>query len=168
MKQTVQTFFGPDGNLYGTTGSGGSTNNNPNPNGNGLVFRITTNGVFTPLALFQGTNGSNPSAPLAFGNDGNLYGTTEHGGSGGGGTVFRIVLASQFTGVTKLSDGGVRLIGTGPSGAMYRLLASTNLLTPLPLWSVLTSGTFDTNGAFAYTDSGAAAFNARFYRISTP
>src|SRR5207248_19498 len=34
-----------DGNLYGTTSSGGTS-------GNGTVFRITTNGTFTPLYSF--------------------------------------------------------------------------------------------------------------------
>jgi uncharacterized repeat protein (TIGR03803 family) len=82
-------IFGPDGNLYGTTTGGLFTG------GFGTVFRITTNGVFTSLALFQGTNGSDPEGSLAFGTDGNLYGTTSAGGTGGGGTIFRIVLATN-------------------------------------------------------------------------
>jgi uncharacterized repeat protein (TIGR03803 family) len=161
-------IFGPDGSLYGTTGFGGSTGDNLDSTGLGTVFRITTNGVFTPLVLFQGTNGSNPSAPLVLGNDGNLYGTTANGGPGGGGTIFRIVLTSQFTGIAKGPGGSVVLTGTGPSGEAYRLLASTNVSLPIASWTSLTTNAFDTNGQFSFTDAGAATVNVRFYRISVP
>jgi uncharacterized repeat protein (TIGR03803 family) len=87
----ARMIFGPDGNLYGTTSAGGE-GIDVNHRGFGSVFRITTNGVFTSLAQFHGTNGSNPQASLALGPDGNLYGTTSAGGAGGGGTIFRIVL----------------------------------------------------------------------------
>ena len=82
--------FGNDGNLYGTTFFGGFTDNNPGTLGLGTVFRVTPNGLFTSLVQFQGTNGSNPAAPLVLGNDDNLYGTTANEGPGGGGTIFRI------------------------------------------------------------------------------
>src|SRR4030095_14685530 len=72
---SANLIFGNDGNLYGTTQFGGFTEGNPAANGLGTVFRITTNGVFTSLVLFQRTNGSNPQAPLVLGKDGNLYGT---------------------------------------------------------------------------------------------
>ena len=87
---SAKLIFGNDGNLYGTTRIGGFTGDNPGGSGLGTVFRITRDGMFSPLILFQGTNGSNPVAPLALGGDGNLYGTTAHGGSNGGGTIFRV------------------------------------------------------------------------------
>jgi uncharacterized repeat protein (TIGR03803 family) len=158
--------FGPDGSLYGTTGIGGSTNNNPN--GLGTVFRITTSGVFTPLVLFQGTNGSNPAAPLALGTDGNMYGTTFHGGPGAGGTVFRIILTPQFTGITKAADGSVSITGIGPSTNAYRLWASSVVSTPVASWTLLTNGVFAADGTFSYSDTAAMGAPARFYRVSTP
>src|SRR5262249_56035959 len=94
-----------DGTLYGTTLFGGFTGGDPFSSGLGTVFRITTNGVFTSLVTFQGTNGANPFASLVMGNDGNLYGTTFQGGTGGGGTIFRVVLAPRLAGVVRLANG---------------------------------------------------------------
>jgi uncharacterized repeat protein (TIGR03803 family) len=168
QEPTTKLIFGPDGSLYGTTGTGGSTNNNPTGLGLGTVFRITTNGVFTPLTLFQGTNGSNPSAPLVLGADGNLYGTTFHGGAGGGGTVFRLVLTPQFTGIAKLSNGDVSINGIGPSASPYRLWVSTDPEQPVSSWSPLASGVFATDGSFSFMDTEAAAISTRFYRLSAP
>jgi uncharacterized repeat protein (TIGR03803 family) len=75
-----------DGNLYGTTFSGGAANQ-------GTVFKIS-NGTEQVLYSFctQGgcTDGSMPSAPLIMDKNGNLYGTTSTGGVYGQGTVFEI------------------------------------------------------------------------------
>jgi uncharacterized repeat protein (TIGR03803 family) len=162
---STKLIFGNDGNLYGTTMFGGIPGG---ANGLGTVFRITTNGIFTSLLRFQRTNGSNPQAPLVLGKDGNLYGTTANGGTGGGGTIFRIVLTPQLTRITKDPGGNVLLTGTGPAGAPFHLLASTNISLPIASWPSLTAGTFDSNGQFSFTDATAATANARFYRISTP
>jgi len=166
QEPSTKLIFGPDGSLYGTTGLGASTNGNPN--GLGTAFRITTNGVFTSLVSFQGTNGSNPSAPLVVGSDGNLYGTTVHGGPGGGGTVFRIVLTPQFTGIATSANGTVSVTGIGPSAGAYRLWASDSLTTPVSSWTLLTNGVFAADGTFSYADIAAMASPARFYRVSTP
>jgi uncharacterized repeat protein (TIGR03803 family) len=57
------------------------------------VFQVTPDGRFATLVSFANTNGAVPLAPLTFGSDGNLYGTTFAGGSEDrSGTVFRIVL----------------------------------------------------------------------------
>jgi uncharacterized repeat protein (TIGR03803 family) len=75
-----------DGNLYGTTGSGGIT-------GYGTVFRVTLSGVETVLWNFgTGTDGYAPQGALVMGSDGNLYGTTSVGGLNDRGTIFRITL----------------------------------------------------------------------------
>ncbi len=82
-----------DGNLYGTTQSGGTY-------GFGTVFRIAPNGSLTNIVQFESYNGANPSAALMQGSDGNLYGTTQNGGSLGVGTIFRITTSGplQITG----------------------------------------------------------------------
>jgi uncharacterized repeat protein (TIGR03803 family) len=53
---------GRDGNLYSTTGSGGpafiDNSMYGGQGGNGTVFKLTTNGVLTTLAVFNETNGN--------------------------------------------------------------------------------------------------------------
>jgi uncharacterized repeat protein (TIGR03803 family) len=62
--------------------------------GCGTVFKITTSGTLTTIYTFcPQTNcpdGSNPSAGLVQGNDGNFYGTSSSGGAYGEGTIFKI------------------------------------------------------------------------------
>jgi uncharacterized repeat protein (TIGR03803 family) len=87
--------LGNDGNFYGTTYTGGSGSL-----GAGTVFKVTTNGVLTTLASFNGTNGSGPCAALTLGSDGNFYGSTCYGGYGGGfgyGTVFKVTTNGTLT-----------------------------------------------------------------------
>lgn len=74
-------IMGLDGNLYGTTSSGGS-------NGYGAVFEWTpTNGI-TALCSFDESNGDDPQGPLVQKADGSFYGTTQFGGGYDLGTVF--------------------------------------------------------------------------------
>jgi uncharacterized repeat protein (TIGR03803 family) len=75
-----------DGNFYGTTSGGG------NSEGDGTVFKLSPGGLFSVLHRFSGTDGATPITALLQATDGNLYGTTSHGGTGGGGTIFRISL----------------------------------------------------------------------------
>jgi len=72
-----------DGNFYGTTSMKGGSGHN-----DGDVFRITSTGVLARVP-FDGTDGMSPSAPVVQGVDGNLYGTTQIGGTGYGGVVFK-------------------------------------------------------------------------------
>lgn len=77
--------FGSDGALYGTAYAGGSL-------GVGAVFGLTTNGSgYTLLHQFGAAgDGRSPGSALIEAPDGQLYGTTEAGGSGGLGTVFSL------------------------------------------------------------------------------
>ncbi len=79
------------GNLYGTTYLGGNFNH-------GTVFKLNPATMLTPakketiLYDFGETNedGQKPNADLVLDSSGNLYGTTEEGGSTGSGTVFEL------------------------------------------------------------------------------
>ena len=83
-----------DGNFYGVTQLGGTSNL-------GTAFRVTSDGSFSNLVSFTGTNGdfpgANPFGGLVQSTDWNLYGTTRNGGSNNLGTVFRIATNGVFT-----------------------------------------------------------------------
>jgi uncharacterized repeat protein (TIGR03803 family) len=103
---TLRSFSGPDGArpagdlllasdgyFYGVTVGGGD-------NSDGTVFRIAPSGSITTLYSFtpSGVNsGFNPECGLIQGSDGNFYGTTYSGGTGGSGTIFRITPAGVLT-----------------------------------------------------------------------
>ena len=90
-------IFDTAGNLYGVTQNGGnSTNCNQ---GCGTVFELSpaSGGTWTLTTLykFQGLDdGKQPYAGLVFDSSGNLYGTAQVGGTGGGGTVFKLSSAN--------------------------------------------------------------------------
>jgi hypothetical protein len=69
---------GPDGALYGVTRMGGSTYGDPASGlsaGWGVIFRLTTNGVFQVIHHFLGhSDGGAPMSPLVLAKDGNMYG----------------------------------------------------------------------------------------------
>lgn len=56
--------------------------------------------TFTTLHSFHGTDGALPSAGLIQATDGNLYGTATYGGTGDGGTVFKLLPAACSRGFT--------------------------------------------------------------------
>lgn len=128
------------GNLYGTAFYGGL-------NDEGMVYELSPNGhAYTATLLHSfsvdGIDGFNPASALVMDSAGNLYGTTEFGGSGncsagfGCGTVFELSPAEDgswtetilhnfqgtdgwqsFSGLTMDSKGN--LFGTTANGATY-------------------------------------------------
>ena len=89
-----------DGNFYGTTSAGGSSQ--ACSFGCGTAFKITPSGTFTSLHSFNQTDGSYVVAGLIQASDGNFYGATGYGGSGhncgnGCGTVFKITPGGTVT-----------------------------------------------------------------------
>ncbi len=92
-----------DGNLYGTTSSGGANNS-------GTIFQITPAGALTVLYSFStitasgsssdgdaNTDGAYPNSPLTIGTDGNMYGTTFRGGANDFGTVYKLSAGTLTT-----------------------------------------------------------------------
>lgn len=98
------------GEAYGTATSGGAY-------GFGSVFRVTTAGAVETVVSFTGTAGAapgnGPTAGLAQGSDGGLYGTTSAGGANGFGVAFKVTGAGvytklvDFTGTTGAAKGSV-------------------------------------------------------------
>ena len=92
-------IFDAAGNLYGVTVAGGASTNCPSSNtGCGVVFKLTpnSNGSWTERVIHSFcsvpncADGGGPIAGLIFDAAGNLYGTTQGGGSAGNGTVFKL------------------------------------------------------------------------------
>jgi uncharacterized repeat protein (TIGR03803 family) len=175
------------GNIYGTTASGGATNQ-------GTVFRLAAGATsITTLASFTGPNGSMPYAPLVIDTEGNLFGTASSGGAGGRGTIFKV--AAGTNAVTTLADfgnttgytpnGGLMLDDAGNlygttvnggkgSGNVFRIDAGTSTIT-----SIAEFGFGNPNPAnpysglimdavgnlFGTTFSGGTAGNGTIFRI---
>jgi uncharacterized repeat protein (TIGR03803 family) len=102
-----------DGNFYGTTESDGSASS-------GEVFKVTPKGEFTVLHSFCSVSGcadgQNPLAPLLQAADGDLYGTTEGGGTTGDGTVFKITTGGALTTLYNFCSLSNCADGVGPFG----------------------------------------------------
>jgi uncharacterized repeat protein (TIGR03803 family) len=138
-----------DGNLYGTTLSGGTQ-------GHGTVFKITKGGIFSTLYSFCAqsgcADGEFPQTGLVQASNGNLYGTTILGGAYGSGTIFELTLSGALTtlysacsqtgcpdgnylyaGLIQARDGNLYGImqvgGAHNSGTIYRITLSGTLTT---------------------------------------
>ncbi len=139
---------GPDGNFYGTTWSGGS-------GGDGAVYKVTPNGVMTTVYSFgppletHGTyitnaDGAQPESTLALGPDGNFYGTTRIGGTGGNGTVFKVTTNGALT--------TLHFFGTGPDDGA----------TPESGLALGPDGNF-----YGTTDGGGTNNNGTVFKVTT-
>ncbi len=145
------------GNLYGTTDSGGTSDN-------GTVFElVNSSGTYTEKVLYTFTgsdgDGANPEAGLIMDASGNLYGTTASAGAGDSGTVFELVNSSgtytenvlySFAGYPRdganpeaglIMDGSGNLYGTtvdgGPTfnGTVFELVNSSGTYTEKVLYT---------------------------------
>jgi uncharacterized repeat protein (TIGR03803 family) len=122
-----------EGNLYGTTTSGGNTSDCPN--GCGIVYELSSSGTFSQLYAFTGGNGENSvlsESSLILDGAGNLYGTTVAGGIGDG-SVFKLAPDGTETTLTSfpsfadgvgpssgvIEDGAGNLYGVTSQGGLY-------------------------------------------------
>jgi uncharacterized repeat protein (TIGR03803 family) len=129
--------FDSAGNLFGTTVVGGSSNQ-------GTVFMLSGSNhqTLTTLVNFNGTNGLAPLSGVVFDSAGNLYGTTQDGGTNNSGTVFEVSGASHQTLTTLINFSVNNNFGVGPDGQLL-VDSAGNLF-----------GTTDSGG----TGSGGTAF----------
>jgi uncharacterized repeat protein (TIGR03803 family) len=90
---TGDILFDKAGNIYGTTEIGGMAHRCGGL-GCGAVFELSRSGSsWTETVLYQfsgGTDGAFPNSGVIFDDSGNLYGTTDSGGSSAYGTVFKL------------------------------------------------------------------------------
>ncbi|HEX5155184.1 MAG TPA: choice-of-anchor tandem repeat GloVer-containing protein [Parafilimonas sp.] len=151
---------GPDGNMWGMTSSGGI-------NTTGVVFKLTTDGVFTVVHQFDyNKEGSAPHGHLVLGKDGNFYGITASGGTYGYGTIFKMTPSGTCTVLRALnggSDGGPSYgsITEGTDGNLYGMTyggGTNNIGTIIKIsktgsgFTVLRSFTYGTDGGYTRGD----------------
>jgi uncharacterized repeat protein (TIGR03803 family) len=166
---------GQDGNLYGTTTTGGTSNV-------GTVFKVTPSGTLTVIYNFDITHGSTPNGGLVLGVDGNLYGTTEHGGAHSYGNIFTITPSGTLTVLydfTGNTDGGFPLAplvqgtdgnfyGTTYPGAAFKISSkgAFKIIKKLPSvpYGPLVQGT---DGSFyGMTEQGGTAGLGTIFKIA--
>jgi uncharacterized repeat protein (TIGR01451 family) len=75
-------------------------------------------------------------------------------------TSVAIIAPSALGSATVMSDGNFQLTLTGQSGSTYRIDASSDLITWIPVKTNIAA----VDGKFQFTDSAATNFNPRFYR----
>lgn len=126
---------GPNGDLYGTTSVGGANNE-------GVLFKLTTDGVFSVVANFdETTTGANPRARLLNLGDGALYGATQRNQSIAGsppGTVFKYDTTNGLAPIFALTGvaGTPRkpmALASGEIGALHVLCFDTAGIWRVPL-----------------------------------
>jgi len=131
------------GNLYGTSDSGGDGNM-------GTVFELTRSGSgWTTTILHSFLNngdGARADGGLVMDNAGNLYGTTAYGGSGSGGTVYKLSPSGGGWNFSVIAN----LVGSniGPQGSLA-MDAAGNLYG-----TAYQNGAFQCGNVFKLTPSG--------------
>jgi uncharacterized repeat protein (TIGR03803 family) len=156
---------GSDGYFYGTTAQGGTNTDY------GTVFRISSLGMLTTLYQFGGvpTDGEQPYAGLVQGSDGYFYGTTEYGGTNGGGIVFQLVVAlnppaNQISAI-RLSTTNIVVSIRSVAGETYQLQFS-NSMKPANWSNIAGASVTNSIGALmTLTNFGGALQPQGFYRF---
>jgi uncharacterized repeat protein (TIGR03803 family) len=154
-----------NGDFYGVTwwaGTGSSSNG-------GTVWKATPSGKVTALHTFAANSagkfpqGENPVMGFAVGADGNLYGTTEQGGSANAGVFYKLTPTGTFTvlhnfcTVDNCADAPGPII-LGQDGNFYGVVRESDTifrLTPKGVWSsVFTLPSGSLAGSLIRTSNG--------------
>ncbi len=119
-RPTGELLLADDGQLYGSTGTGG-TNAQGNTTTHGTLFSIARDGTgFTNLLSFEGSNGSSPTGKLIQLDSSNFVGVATGGGKCGQGVLYNLSLTGdEVKGVTNC---GQRKNGGGSAGPLLLLL----------------------------------------------
>jgi uncharacterized repeat protein (TIGR03803 family) len=136
-------------NFYGTTRGGGFADA-------GTFFRFNwPSHQFTQVQSFDGRTASNnpviPNSTLVQGSDGNLYGTSEAGGSQGGGGIYQVATNGNITLIysfPELDRGAVASLSGGVSADLFGTIGANGLNGNGVVFRVKTTGEF---GAYHFS-----------------
>ena len=142
---------GMDGNLYGTTLTGGAV-------GLGTLFKVTPSGTLTTLYSFCSVqnedqdclDGEGPTGPVTQGADGNFYGLTESGGSNGGGTLYKVTPAGTLTTLHNFADqdGPSPFLLLGANNNFYGMTVTGGSNSMGSIYAISSAGVFTTLYSF--------------------
>jgi len=150
-------ILGSDGNMYGVTYAGGSGNS-------GVFYRLTTGGEYTILytfcANFPCNNDGLDPVSIILASDGNFYGITNYGGTGGEGTIFKITPTGQYTqlysfcSLKNCTDGGPAFypLVQGNDGNFYGTAYQGGSMGGGVIWELTASGTYKVLYNFCYNE----------------
>jgi uncharacterized repeat protein (TIGR03803 family) len=145
-----------NGNLYGTTGGGGT-------HFGGTIFQITSAGALTTIYSFCSqsacTDGERPTSGLVQGVNGDFYGTTQVEGAKGGGTFFEITPSGTlnvlypFCSLANCADGeGASGLVLATNGDFYGATYSGGANGDGTVFKVTSTGALTTLHSFDATD----------------
>ncbi|HXM42776.1 MAG TPA: choice-of-anchor tandem repeat GloVer-containing protein [Bryobacteraceae bacterium] len=143
------------GNFYGTTYYGGAADM-------GAVYKLDTAGNYAVLYSFAGgTDGANPLAGVTLDSSGSLYGTTNNGGEGGFGVVFKLNTAGQETVLHSFTGGADGEYPNGgvivdPYGNLYGTTTYGGAANAGVVYKVDAAGQYSVLHSFNYGDSDGA------------
>jgi uncharacterized repeat protein (TIGR03803 family) len=148
---------GTNGDLYGTTASGGSTNS-------GTIYTVSTSGTLGLVFSFCPScpaNGHGTYSGIIQGTNGALYGTTYDGGTAGGGTVFSLPPGGAMTALynfcsqSECTDGQLPVGGVieGTDGNFYGTTALGGANGAGTVFQVTPEGTLTTLHSFCSVSS---------------
>lgn len=142
-----------DGNLYGMTEVGGMYSG-------GTIYKINpSTGSFSVLRHLKGTtDGQGPRGNLLQGADSALFGITSNGGTGTGGTIFRITTGGSFSVLRHLvptTDGNNAEAGLvlGSDGAFYGM-------TSTRFFRITKDGAFNVIRTLSYATDGNSPYGS--------
>ena len=166
-----EVIFDAAGNLYGTTGSGGTgdCSNGGDPNyGCGTVYELSpSEGGWTEKVIysFQGANdGYSPSGGLIFDATGNLYGVAE-GGSGSKGVVYELSPSNGVWTETTVhafqgsdGDGPWDTLVADPSGNLYGLTTTGGAHNSGTVFELTQPGTWNFQLLYSFSGSTTGTY----------
>jgi uncharacterized repeat protein (TIGR03803 family) len=139
---------GSDGNFYGNTSLGGTDEE-------GILFRISSTGVFTNLFSLPVTFSIQPNTALIQGSDSNFYGIIHSGGNSGDGIIYQLTEAGTYTIIYNFCNSTNSCFdGNGPDAPLLEF--GGNLLGTTTAGGVLSGGGTVFSVPLGGTNDGAA------------